>query len=395
MIEITGESFAQQLENASPGDVFRLSTGTHHATRSVTITTDNITLIIPNGAVLIAPSGIEEAEKFIRVEADGVSISGGGIIDGNQDQSNGLQSNPPESHGHEHIIQVGHHSIPWVSGFRMDGLTLRNSAGGDGLYFIRAEDCEISRFTIDTAYRNGITMTDIRNTTIRDFTIKNAEGVSPQAGIAVEPNSEGDVIDGVTITSGMCRNNALHGLYVNNHFTDQQQGSSEIDIEVENMTAKDNGWHGFSLHGTSGAENIHLDQCTSLQNGRSGFFVGGDGNVQIENSSALDNGQNRDNNNLEVGIALDEDMGNATVPNLLVTGMEFDSPGGTQKHPGVALDGSTLRVSDCRVGSHGYSKDGFRAHQHDSTVKYDTVTIESGDPIAFATDGGSVSGFRR
>lgn len=381
---------ADILNNADPGDSYRLTGGVHQATQVITITSDEVTVNIPEQATLRAPAGISEGQSFISIRADGSRFRGGGTIDGNQENSNGLQSDPPNSHGHEHIIHIGHHSISRVSGFVLDGLTLKNAPGGDGIYVSKAENVRVENFTIDRAYRNGVSCINLRNATFDTFQIRNTEGVSPESGIAFEQNSAGEVIDGVTVSNGVTTDNATHGLYVNNHYTEQQAGSSTVNIEVDGVESSSNGMHGFSLHGTSGAEKIRVSGSTASENGEAGVYVGGDGNVEIADTEAIDNGQNREGDNHEVGIAADIDEGNGSPADVLVTDFTARDTSGSQKHPGTALKGSTVRVLGATVGNHTFDRDGFRAHKEGSRIEYSDISVENGPP-AFGTDGGSVS----
>lgn len=386
----TSESVADVLEGASAGSAYRLEQGTHQASRQIFLEEDGVTVVIPDGATLRVYDGVSEAESFLNVRANNITLMGNGIIDGNRENSAGLGADPPASHGHEHIVHVGHHSISQISGFILDGLTLQNAPGGDGIYVVGVDDCRVQNFLIDRAYRNGISCIDLSNATFTEFVVRDTQGTAPQSGIAFEPNSEGQVMDGVTIANGETINNDVHGLYINNHFTDQQQGSSTIDIDVTNVTASRNGLQGFSLHGTSGSESIVLSGCEASKNARAGFYVAGSGNVEVVDCAGLDNGQNGDNNNHEVGVTGERDMGDNAPADFVVRNFEVRGSN-TQKHPGTALHGSTIRIEGATVGGHTHSEDGFRAAGTGSLIEYSNITVESGDRPAFGTGGGSVS----
>lgn len=90
----------------------------------------------------------------------------------------------------------------------IDGLTLRNSSG-DGLYFglnpVPCEDWLVKNLLVDTARRNGISITSGRRIHIRNTTIRNvgngAGGASPKAGIDVEPNQASDPLTDLVFTN--------------------------------------------------------------------------------------------------------------------------------------------------------------------------------------------------
>lgn len=394
-----GEQWVPLLEAADPGDVFWFRPGVHQDQTHdaddrgpTVISADDVVVHVANGAVLRARDGIddpdadEDNEQFLRVTGDRVTFRGRGTIDGN-----GRNAPASEYPAHEHIIDLYDRDAAdrdWIEGFRLDGLTLYDAPGGDGIYVNKASNVMLTNFRIDNAYRNGISFIDAEDAGVDNFLIENTSGRAPQSGIAFEQNTEGEVLDRLTISNGTTRNNVTHGLYVNNHFTDQNLGTSTVNVEISNVTTEGNGHRGFSLHGTSGAERIQIDQCAAVENASSGFYVGGDGKVRLQNCTVRNNGA--DGNTAHgSGVVAEFDEGNGTPADVWVNGLEAYDDAGNQKHPGIAMNGSTLRVVDARVGGHTFSQDGFRADGSGSVVEYDLVRVESGDAAAFTTNGGS------
>lgn len=381
-----GDSFVSLIEGANSGDIFYFRPGKHKASEGLKMTTNNVTLVVPNGAELKAQDNISEGERFVRVEADNVTIKGNGVIDGNIDNTSGLGGN-----GHEHIVQVGRYDIDRTAGFRLDGLDLKNAGGGDGIYINNAEECLFQNFSIDNARRNGISVIHLEDAIFDNFMIKNTGGNAPEAGFAFEPNDQNEPLDRITVSNGVTRSNVTHGLYVNTYRTSNTLGQDPCKISVENVTAANNGRRGFSLHRTAGTEQLHFSECVAAGNGEAGWWVGGGQKVRLDNCLAKNNGQASTGSQAS-GVVAHLDQGDDTTPaDVWISGFEVydDNSTASQKHPGLAQSGGTLRVVDCRVGRHSFNQDGFRSDDTGSTVEYALIDVQSGDAPIFSTNGGS------
>lgn len=395
-----GDDWVPIVENADAGDIIWFRPGEHKDTTHsdsnegpVLINTDDLTIQIAAGAVVKARDGLNEEERFIRVISDNVTFRGEGMLDGNAENSDGMAGvGSGGGLGHEHIIDLyDRHGSNTIEHFTLDGLTLKNAGGGDGIYLNGVEHAVLNNFRIDNATRNGISIIDAEDILISNFLIENTSGAAPRTGLAFEQNGEGEKLNRILVSDGITKNNANHGAYVNTHFTDHNLGTSTTHISFQNVIAEGNSGRGFSWHGTSGAERVHLSNCAAIENGKTGFYMAGDGKIRLDSCTARNNGASGDNTAHDVGIVAEYDEGNQSPADVWVNGFEVYDDAGTQKHPGVALHGSTLRMIDVRVGDHTYSQDGFRANGTGSTVEYALIDVESGDSPAFSTNGGSTT----
>lgn len=383
----TNSNVADIIESASPGDIIRLQPGTHKASRSITVATADMTVLVPAGAVLKAPDGIVDEQRFIRVEADGVTLRGDGVIDGNLENAE-----TPSGNGHEHILQVGAPSIA-VSEFTLDGLTLDRAPGGDCLYVNKVTDSTFVDFVADGGYRNSISVIDAERLVFDNFMAINASGQSPQAGLAFEQNGPGQPLDTIKVSNGMMSGNVNYGTYINNENADRTLGSDVVDITYTDCTFANNGDTGSYNVKTKGVERLRFDTCVSRNNDVAGWEIGGVRGARLDNCSAWDNGNTSVEPINHAGVYLLEDQADATaLPKVVLNGFEaYDTQSTkTQQHPGAVNDG-TLRVIDARVGPHAAGQDGFRSNGESSTTEHALVDVESGDVPAYSTDGGNTT----
>lgn len=113
----------------------------------------------------------------------------------------------------------------------VENLTLKNG-DGDGLYIgpditgdrVPSEDITAKGLIIDAARRNGISITAARRVLIKDSTIQNVSGTSPQASIDIEPNDESDPCVDITVRNVRSVDTTQCGFLVS---VSQQDSTSE------------------------------------------------------------------------------------------------------------------------------------------------------------------------
>jgi len=384
----TGADVAEVIESASPGETIRLQPGTHTASGSITVATPDVTVVVPAGTVLQAPDGIVDEQRFIRVEADGVTLRGDGVIDGNLSNAE-----TPSGRGHEHILQVGSPEVA-VSGFTLDGLTLHRAPGGDCLYVNKVSDSKFVNFVADGGYRNSVSIIEAERLILDNFMAINASGQPPKSGLAFEQNGPGQSLDTIKVSNGVMSGNEMFGTYINNEQTDRTRGSDVVDISYTDCTFANNGNSGSYNVKTKGLERLRFDTCVSRDNGVGGWEFGGVRGARLNNCSAWNNGNTSASPGNHSGVFLLPDQADESAsPQVVLNGFEaFDTQSTKiQQHPGRVNDG-TLRVIDARVGPHAAPQDGFRANGTSAAVEHAFVDVESGDAPAYSTNGGSATG---
>lgn len=418
-----GDAWVDTVETAAEGDIIWFRPGTHKDTTHtdtspgpVDITTANLTLHIAPGAVLMARDGLDEEERFLQIRADNVTLRGGGTIDGNQANSNGLGGVESDQIGHEHIIDcvdAADYGSLIVNGLRIYNLTIQNAGGGDGIYINDAHDVVIDNVHIDNCYRNGISIISTVNCVLTNIISENTAGVQPRSGIAFEANGSGEPYENVVLDSFITRGNGEDGLYINSYFSDGPIGADVHEVQISNGLAVNNGnvvsnevvtdkapdrGFGFQFGNSDYSENIRIDNCTARRNWKAGFVVGGGQWVRMDSCVALENGQSGEQTARDAGFICVSGFQSGTPGEMVMSGcMAADHQGTkTQKHPGLVQSGATARVMDMQIGPHAYSQDGFRSSGTDSNdnpseLEYHLVDPRSGDAPAFTTNSGSMT----
>lgn len=381
----TSESLASKIERSPAGTTIVLRDGVHKSTDPITVSTDNLTVVIPEKATLQAPEGITQGDRFIRVEANGITFSGGGTINGN------LQNvSRPTGRGHEHILQVGNPTGPTISNFTLDGLTLTGSPGGDCLYINNVEDSDFLNFSTTDGYRNCISVINADTLQLKDFTARHARGKPPASGLGFEPNTHGESLNSIRVVNGSMRGNATFGTYINSENTKRIRGNGTIDITYENCEFAYNNSSGSFNRKAKGVDRLEFDSCHSYFNNSGGWEFGGVRTATLNNCKAWNNGNEKTASGNHAGVFLLADPVDTTAaPFVRLQNFEvYDSQvGKTQQHPGRVNDGK-LRVIGSRVGPHAATRDGYYANGVGSTVIYSSVEVETNDVPAYSKNGG-------
>jgi hypothetical protein len=127
---------------------------------------------------------------------------------------------------------------------------------GDGIYFGQIKFVPNENITIENPFlnmnrRNGISVTNVNGLKILNAVIANTGGQSPQCGIDIEPNTNKDVINNISILNPITFNNFKYGIVISlnklaginkkevninidNHIDDSSQGGVAINA-VKNL----------------------------------------------------------------------------------------------------------------------------------------------------------------
>lgn len=122
-----------------------------------------------------------------------------------------------------HLSTSGEHGMGITIGKATDNIRVKNmtirDCWGDGIY-IGSDSSGIARNVLienvvcDNNRRQGLTITQAENVTVRNSIFKNTNGISPQSGLDIEPNT-GCHVKNVTVKNCQFANNAGWGLIIN------------------------------------------------------------------------------------------------------------------------------------------------------------------------------------
>lgn len=169
----------------------------------------DITLLFEEGVELIAQKnvfkGIEDAFFAIFERKNVVFLGYGASISMHKQD---YQKQPYVESQWRHLM-----SIRSSQDIRIEGLTL-NGSGGDGIYLGRTnsgipwnEDITLRNLEIINHHRQGISVISARNLLAENLRISDTSGHSPEAGIDLEPNRQGEVLDNLIFRNIISENN--------------------------------------------------------------------------------------------------------------------------------------------------------------------------------------------
>ncbi|MEQ8235494.1 MAG: glycosyl hydrolase family 28-related protein, partial [Syntrophomonadaceae bacterium] len=160
--------------------------------------TSSVKLVLSSNATLQAKATSSGTYYIIRLwNARNVEITGGKIVG---DRLTHIGTSGQWGHG---IYVEGSNSV-WIHDIAV------SNCWGDGIYIGSTdnqwycEDVTVENFTVDNVRRSGISIISGRNITIRNGAISNtnnAQGLEPQAGINMEPNTSSEFLQNIVIAN--------------------------------------------------------------------------------------------------------------------------------------------------------------------------------------------------
>jgi hypothetical protein len=161
-----------------------------------------------SGVVLQTVAGFRELQKLINiVDVRDVELSGYGAV---------LRMNKPEYKTGEYRHCV---FISGSTNVEIAGLTCAD-AGGDGFYISGSEkksfseNVTITGVKAEGSKREGLTVISARNLVVRKSFFNHANGVIPQAGIDIEPESTRDRLERIQMEDNVTEANAGDGIRI-------------------------------------------------------------------------------------------------------------------------------------------------------------------------------------
>lgn len=153
---------------------------------------------------------------------------------------------------------------------------------GDGIYIGNRNRHTSSNILIDGGIfdnnrRNGISIISGKNITVKNSLLSNANGQNPRSGIDIEPNTNADILEEITLDGITTFNNGIHGIIVSLGNLD---GISRKNVSIIIDNHKDFGSAvglGFSLTkpGKSRSSNLTgaIDVKNSFYNNPKNIFI--------------------------------------------------------------------------------------------------------------------------
>jgi len=364
------DDLVSAVSGASSGEMIFLLPGEHTPESPLTLPRAT-RLHVSAGATLLAPT-LEAEQRFVRIRNDNCALTGRGVIDGNR---NGDQ--PLDSRGQEHIVDVRSDGDDVIRDCLLEGPHLRQAPGGDCLYINGARNMVARNFVAEGGYRNGVSIIDASAVTLKRFVVRDAAGTPPESGIVVEPNGDTHSIRGLEIGGFESTANGRNGLVIN---TERLSPQATTTINIRDGRCTDNGWDGVRLTRAVRGTRILFHDCLAHENGGAGFNLGAATNTYLYGTEASNNGQTRRRETEPVGyLAGSFDGESASGLHVVNAVARDDQSQPTQTTPMLVRGGANVTVSGMRIGAHS---DDARIRLEDGQLRPDGVfSTESNNPI--------------
>ncbi|NMC27389.1 MAG: hypothetical protein GYA42_04500 [Syntrophomonadaceae bacterium] len=200
------------------------------ATRGILITR-SMKLVLAANATLQAKATSSDTYNVIRVYgASNVDISGGRVVG---DRLNHMGTSGQWGHCIE---------LEGCNGVNIHDIAVSN-AFGDGIYIGSTDsqpycqDVTVKNFTIDNCRRAGLTIISGRNITIQNGIISNtnnSQGLEPQAGINMEPNSSNEFLVNILIADMQTK--YCNGFGIDSYWANCYGSPTTFSLTVKNYT---------------------------------------------------------------------------------------------------------------------------------------------------------------
>ena len=226
----------------------------------------NSKIIVDAGVTVQATSGYSSSQRMLNiVNASNVSITGTPGKSVFQ-----MRKSEYTSGEYRHCLDIEGSNNVTVSGIAC------NNSGGDGLYIGGgnqgySNNVTISNSTFDNNRRQGFSLISGKSITIDGCKFTNTAGTAPQAGIDLEPNGAGDVLQNIVIKNSSASGNSGNGLMISLWGTGP--ANQAVSVTVSNFSTSNNKLSGYM------AENEHDDGSG-----------GPSGTILIQNSSSTMDG---------------------------------------------------------------------------------------------------------
>jgi hypothetical protein len=240
---------ALQAAIESGSDVWVPNMGTDWNVTPIFLTQSNQTILFEEGVVVAAKPGAflgTHDNLFTNTTRVNVRLEGYGATLRMRQQDYIAPPYPPNPE-----FRMGISALT-VDGFEIVGLTIENT-GGDGIYISdtnptdpneRSQNVLIQDVVIDNAYRNGISISSASGVVIDNVVIASSSGHAPQAGIDLEPDTDMQPVENITIRNSIMVGNFDRGIVWSLKNT---PSIPDVTGTVENLTIIGNGNDGLDM----------------------------------------------------------------------------------------------------------------------------------------------------
>jgi parallel beta-helix repeat protein len=202
----------------------------------------NQTLAMSDGAVLKAIASAKDCHSLINIEnASNVVVSGGSIV----------------GERYRHLGSSGQRGMGIQIVYKSSNVTVKNvrisDFWGDGIYVgspTGAADMAVRNITIENVVshnnrRQGLSITDASNVTVKNSVFSNTNGTNPGVGIDIEPN-EDQIAEDIEIINTQCTGNASSGIVISGYC------ETIREVSIINCVCSGNGSNGIYAYNASG-----------------------------------------------------------------------------------------------------------------------------------------------
>jgi hypothetical protein len=234
-------NFVQFAIDQAPDTVVIDDVGEPWVLGPINVFNSDLTIIFEEGVVVHSLAGAYDIyDPMFRIQdVENITILGyGATIEMNKQEFIDLADGSEWRHAF---------SIQSVVGFRLEGIEVKDS-GGDGIILGKSfqqnsnqnfcENVIIRNCVFDNNYRQGMSISSVKNCLVENCVMKNTVGTLPEAGIDIEPDVPDEILQDLVIRNCQFINNNGNGIMLALFYMDDT--SEDISITIEDCYFQDN-----------------------------------------------------------------------------------------------------------------------------------------------------------
>jgi hypothetical protein len=230
----------------------------------------NKTVIFEKGAVLKAITNGSESYTILNINSDNVTIFNPEVI-GDRATHTGTTG----EWGHGIVVTNNAKNVKIYNPKCSD-------CWGDGFVVYGAENLFVENLIANNNRRQGLTITRIKKGLFLNPICSNSNGTSPQAGIDIEPNTNADFIDGLTIINPKTENN--NGSGINISLKTLNGSNQNVNIVIDNHF-DDGSLNGLAFGPSTGNNSFILEGRIKVKDPR--YFNSNQNGIEIRDYSSV------------------------------------------------------------------------------------------------------------
>jgi hypothetical protein len=234
-------NFVQFAIDQAPDTVVIDNVGQPWILGPINVFNSDLTIIFEEGVVVHSLTGAYDIyDPMFRIrDVENITILGyGATIEMNKQEFIDLADESEWRHAF---------NVQSVVDFRLEGIEVKDS-GGDGVILGKSfqqnsnqnfcENVIIRNCIFDNNYRQGMTISSVKNCLVENCIMKNTIGTLPEAGIDIEPDVPDEILQDVVIRNCQFINNNGNGIMLALFYMDDT--SEDISITIEDCYFQDN-----------------------------------------------------------------------------------------------------------------------------------------------------------